>query len=156
MTVAPAKPTQKFLDMQKAAHQKIADERDKALKKLEKIEESQNKSKKAGQLKSRVAEGTANASNASDKAIDQYGIFNVISFGKRKNISSNGSKNVLRMKFSIIGKLRSARQTWRNRTASTENECSSSTSVFFTFLTIFSRKSKILLPSVAKFHQKRS
>ena len=92
MTVAPAKPTQKFLDMQKAAHQKIADERDKALKKLEKIEESQNKSKKAGQLKSRVAEGTANASNTSDKAIDQYGIFNVISFGKRKNVSNNGSK----------------------------------------------------------------
>ena len=82
MTVAPAKPTQKFLDMQKAAHQKIADERDKALKKLEKIEESQNKSKKAGQLKSRVAEGTANASNTSDKAIDQYGILMYFFFSK--------------------------------------------------------------------------
>ena len=35
MTVAPAKPTQKFLDMQKAAHQKIADDRDKALKKYQ-------------------------------------------------------------------------------------------------------------------------
>ena len=33
MTVAPAKPTQKFLDMQRKTHEKIADERDKALKK---------------------------------------------------------------------------------------------------------------------------